>query len=59
MSDPERLALEERRATFRGFRGVNHFLHLAAKALEMARPPGWVWREYRAIFKGEMWRKQR
>ena len=59
MTNPERLAVEERRAKFRGFHNVNHYLTLAAEALTRPRTPHWVYREYRAIFNGEMWRKQR
>ncbi len=46
--------LFDTRAVFRGFACADEFLELAARALEHRPYPGWVEREYRAIFEGEM-----
>ena len=42
------------RAKMRGFRNADHYLNLADQALTRPRPPRWVWREYRAIYQGQM-----
>jgi hypothetical protein len=46
------------RAKMRGFRNADHFLNLAESAMARPRQPVWVWREYRAIYQGQMWLKR-
>lgn len=50
--------LYDTRARFRGFTDVGQYLTLAARALQHPPYPAWPWREYRAIFMGEMWRRR-
>lgn len=48
--------LTDSRARWRGFRDAAHYLDLAGNLLaKEGRLPGWVYREYRAIYRGEMW----
>ena len=54
----EPVNLQDLRAQYRGFTDAGEYLTLAARALQHRPYPRWPYREYRAIFQGEMWRRQ-
>lgn len=53
------MTIHDTRARHRGFSDAGQYLTMALRALDApTKTPRWVWREYRAIYEGEMWRRQ-